>query len=294
MMDKVVLHDNDKRITSISILCMFKNNEKYLSEFFVNTMVEMGEMYDLVFNYYIIENNSNDKTREILKIFMKYQSSKSKLLLFDVENDFKNIGDGKNFERLKGLQEIRNKLVNSVTPLDSEWCLFIDSNIFFKPDILVKMFNCNPTKNNIGMLSPYTQQLFIPEIHKHLNLTKPTLFSHFYDTFSHYDVNNKTFWPFCGFEKCKFCVRKINNKDIDCDIVKKNLEIVDVNSIFGGFSLIKTEIINDERIRWGTICYDNLKNESLCEHFLFCYTLKLLTNKRIVVLQNVDEIYRTF
>jgi glycosyltransferase involved in cell wall biosynthesis len=293
-MSSVKLYEDIEKKTAvkrISVMCMFRNNSQYLKTFFVETMNQMEQLYDVEFDYYIIENNSTDNTRELLKEFIKTKSNRSKLLLFDLKQDFRNIGDGKNFERLFNLGRIRNKLVNSVTPLESQWCLFIDSNIFFKKEILLQMFeHC---QEDIGMMTPYTQQLFIPEIHgKYIrNLEKPTLYNHYYDTFSYFDKNKKTFWPYCGFEKCSYCVRR------DCnyrEIVPKDLDVVDVTACFGGFALIRTEIINDDRIRWDTMSHEIQKDESVCEHFLFCYMLKGITKKRVVICQHVNDIYRTF
>ena len=184
-MFKIYDAKSNVEIKRISIISMFKNNEKYLTDFFIGMMNEFESYYDIKFDYYIIENNSKDDTRKILKSFMETKSEKSKLLLFNKHTDYKNIGTGKNHDRLVNLTNIRNKLVNSITPLDSEWSLFIDSNIYFKVEILKDMFSIIPKENNIGMIIPYTQQLFIPNVHK-LNLTKPTLLNHFYDTFSFY------------------------------------------------------------------------------------------------------------
>lgn len=286
----VKLFDGERQIKRIAIICMFKNNETYLKEFFLNIIKEFEDTYEVDFEYYVIENNSKDNTRGVLKEFFKDKSIQSKLLLFNTNEDLKNIGDGKNYDRLYNLGEIRNKLVNNIVPLSSDWCLFIDSNIFFKKDILTKCFSYSPSDNNIGMLIPYTQQLFIPEIHKIPNLTKPSLLSHYYDTFSFYDTKNKTFWPYCAFEKCKICDRKVC---MDRKSISKEESVVDVSSGFSGFCLIQTDIINNKLIRWDTLSHEVKKDESICEHFLFCFMLKKLTNKRIVILQNEDDIYRT-
>lgn len=290
-MYKIYDTNSDAQIKNISIISMFKNNEKYLTDFFIEMMNKFEAYYDVKFDYYIIENNSKDNTRNILKEFIKTKSKNSNLLLFNKEIDYKNIGTGKNHDRLFNLANIRNKLVNAITPLNSEWSLFIDSNIFFKVEILKDMFAILPKENNIGMIIPYTQQLFIPNIHKYLNLTKPSLFNHFYDTFSFYDKNSKTFWPYCAFQKCNFCKRETCK---DRNSISTSENIVDIDSGFGGFSLIQTDIINNPDIRWKTLSHEVKNDESLCEHYLFCYTLKLLTKKRIVVLQNVDNIYRTY
>lgn len=291
MDNKIQLYDGETQIQNISIICMFKNNEQYLRDFFFEMVIKFEQTYKVQFDYFIIENNSNDDTRELLKSFFKTKSSKSKLLLFNMKKDFRNIGDGRNYERLINLGDIRNKLVNAITPLSSNYCLFIDSNIYFKEDILQKMFSIKPSEQNIGMIVPYTQQLFIPQIHKIPNISKPTLLGHYYDTFSFYDDKSKTFWPYCAFDRCKLCNR---HECIDRKSIPISQNVVDVNCAFGGFCLVKTEIINNKLIRWDTLAYDVKKDESICEHFFFCYMLRKLTDQRIVILQNVDEIYRTF
>jgi glycosyltransferase involved in cell wall biosynthesis len=286
------LYDGEFKVNKIAIVCMFKNNEKYLTDFFFDIVDEFEQTYHHTeFEYYVIENNSKDNTRSMLKEFFKKKTTRSKLLLFNMKEDFKNIGDGKNYERLYNLANIRNKLINNIVPLNADWCLFIDSNIFFKKNILEECFKYSPSKNNIGMLIPYTQQLFIPNLHNIPNLTKPTLLNHYYDTFSFYDINNKTFWPYCAFEKCKLCNRM---NCMDRTSIPKEKSVVDVSSAFSGFCLIKTDIINNKLIRWETLSHEVTKDESVCEHFLFCYMLRKLTDKRIVVLQDVDNIYRTF
>lgn len=285
----VSLYDGTAKVQEISVMCMFRNDASYIETFFVPAMENMEKQYDVVFNYYVIENNSTDNTRELLKAFFKEKSSKSKLLLFQLKTDFQNIGNGKNYERLHNLANIRNRLVNTVTPLNSEWCLFVDSNIYFKPTILEEMFQ--HVSSDIGMMTPYTQQLFIPEVHGNiLKLEKPSLFGHYYDTFSFFGGDNRTFWPYCPFEKCFFCNRKGCNNRVTIPADRK---VVDVHACFGGFALIRTDILNNDLIRWETLSHEITNDESLCEHYQFCFMLRKLCNKRVVILQNVDGIYRT-
>lgn len=288
-MNKYNLHDGKNRIESIDVICMFKNDETYLNSFFIKAMENFENQYDVIFNYFVIENNSTDNTRQILKSFFKHKSKSSKLLLHAVTKDYKNVGNGKNYDRIASLASLRNLIVNTITPLVSDWCLFIDSNIFFKPNILQEMFKHKPATENIGMMFPYTQQLFIPEVHN-VKSDKPVLLSHFYDTFSIYNSANKSYWPYCPFAKCKVCDHsKLKDREIF-----PNVPIYDVNSGFGGFVLIETSIINNPLIRWDTLSHETTHDESICEHFIFSYLLKTISKKRIVVLQEVDDIYRTF
>jgi hypothetical protein len=294
-MQKERLFDGLKKIERINILGMFRSNEKYL-EFFLKACVQLENKYDLDFRYFFIENNSTDNTKTLLQDFIKTRA-KSKLMILNLKKDYQNIGDGRNFDRINSLSHIRNVLVKNSIPFDmNEWCLFVDSNIYFQLDILKKIFvECPcPSDENIGMMCMYTQQLFIPGVHKGIpeTLTKPYLVNHFYDTFSFVDKQRKSFYPLCAFQKCQLCSPKHQELKSE-NAIPPTERVIDVTSAFGGFSLIKGDILNNPKIRWGTVSFDCIKDTSLCEHVLFCDRLKLLSEKRIVFLQNVNELYRT-
>lgn len=285
------LYDGKDEIKRIHILGMYRSNEKYLNNFLINTLKEMEKMYNVEFKYYFMENNSKDNTKDILKTFI-HDKMDSKLVLYNLKKDYKNIGDGRNFNRLSSLAKIRNKLIDNCVPFpENEWCLFIDSNIYFRPSILKDIFDSctNPSESNIGMMCMYTQQLMIPEIHTQSE--KPILVKHFYDTFSIYNKDGHTFYPQCPFEKCMICSKRPLKKGYSR--IPLEPKIVDISSGFAGFVFIKSDILNNPNIRWNTLCYNNENDQSLCEHVLFCDRLKSITNKRIVLLQDIDTLYRT-
>ena len=138
------------------------------------------------------------------------------------------------------------------------------------------------------MICMYTQQLLIPNVHIS-NLKEPVLMNHFYDTYSFLDTKNRSFYPLCPFQKCNIC-KEHDNTNIR---IPKNLDIVEVHSCFGGLVFIKSDIFNDERIRWDTILYDLAGDKCICEHYLFCDRLRKIAGKKIIMLQHIDNIYRT-
>ena len=69
-MYKIYDTNSDTQIKHISIISMFKNNEKYLTDFFIEMMNKFEAYYDVKFDYYIIENNSKDNTYNALKDFI--------------------------------------------------------------------------------------------------------------------------------------------------------------------------------------------------------------------------------
>lgn len=289
------MYDGIRKIQRIHVLGMYRGNEHYLS-FLMKRFHEWESYYsDISFQYYFLENDSTDNTRKILNDFIKTRKN-SKLILYNLKKDYNNVDDGRGFNRISTLAKLRNALINNITPLPkNEWCLFIDSNIYFQDDVLSQIFKeCQPSEQNIGMISIYTQQLMLPKIHTH-KIDQPVLMNHFYDTYSIIDLQGKSFFPQCPFEKCKICTKHHKNSDKLKNIPRIPIDqgIVEVSSCFGGFVLINSDVLNNRSIRWATMCIDMNNDTSLCEHILFCDRLRTITNKKIVILQNVDTIYRT-
>lgn len=287
----VDLCDGETPVERVNVFNMFRNNEDYLSKFYIPTMLKIEARHpNCRFVYHICESGSDDNTKRLLLQFIKSKDPESRLY-FDEHRSYVNKQSGKNYARIETLSEIRNRLVARSRPLKGRWSLFIDSNIYFKENVLERLFKeCSPTDNGIGMLCPYTQQLMIPEIHKLPNLTKPSLIGHYYDTYSLYNAKRQSYWPYCGFAKCTMCK----------DVVKYDREPIpkesmsDVASCFSGFALIHNDPLNDARVVWTSVNYDMEKDEGICEHVMFCHMLRTLHDKRVVIAQNVDQLYRTF
>jgi|TARA_Y100000389_G_scaffold181569_1_gene197342 hypothetical protein len=283
------LSDGVQNIPTISVIGCFKNSQNYLETFFIPMMNTFETYYSCTFTYFFIENNSSDNTSDILERFISTKTFKSKLFRFNVENDYVNKGKGITYDRIGSILKVRNMLMDKITPIDSKWSIIIDSGIYFKKDILLELFKINPKINDIGMVTPYTQQMFLKNVH--LPATEENkLLNHYFDTYAFTDIHGQSHYPSCAFEKCKVCN---NSKKTTNNLVKIDQEtsIVDVSSCFGGFSLIDNEIFNEHNIRWDSVTY-NEQTESICEHVLFCYLIRKLAKKRIVILQNVDSVFR--
>ena len=289
---KMLLQDGVKDISTLNIINMFRDNEDYLNGFYIPMMNKLEKRYPLCkFIYHITENDSKDNTAICLVKFMKDRDPRSKLYLDPpLTLEYVNMPSGKNFSRLRTLSEIRNSVVERSRPFEGDWSVFIDSNIIFTESIFDELFKIRPTENDICMLCPYTQQLIIPEIHKIPTITKPTLLGHYYDTFALYNSQHQSYWPYCGFERCSIC-KSITypNRSL---IPKES--VTDVTSVFSGFAVMKSSILNDVRIYWHTVNYDMTKDEGLCEHVMFCDKVRTITGKRIVLVQDADKIYRTY
>jgi hypothetical protein len=190
--------------------------------------------------------------------------------------------------------------------------VFIDSNIFFAADVLERFFEkAAPAANNIGMLTPYTKQVHTVGILKNLgfkldmdSLSAPPAngadgdarivdLKAAFDTFSYHDANCRTHFPLCPFEKCLLC-KSVRPKDYKLSLIPESVDVADMRSAFAGFAIIDTSVLNHPRIRWQTLAFDHTGRSSVCEHVLFCDRLATVTGKRVVVVQSVDDVFRTY
>lgn len=285
---KVELFDGKNKIKTISILSLFRNNEKYLN-YVIPRFKQLQVMYDVEFSFYFFENNSTDKSRELLNQFISTVNGK---LFTDELPEYLNRST--NFERTDRLALLRNRLVDSVRPLTTDWTLLLDSDIYFGLDVLQKFFKYNLNKENIGMISGYATQAFLakdvktknPGLVANLKDNDMVATNHYYDSFAFVDAQGHNFWPGCNFAKCSVCSGK---RQDNVPKIPTDTELVDVSACFGGFALIQSGILNNTSIKWKTI---NLFGKySLCEHVMFCEALRNVTNKRIVVAQNVTDLH---
>ena len=298
-MSKIKLFDSGIQLKSIHVIGLFKDNETYLRTLF-SVFDSMEEMYDVTFIYRFLENSSKDNTRSLLKDFVEKKKG-SKLLCYKDVEGYKKTRLGQDFDRTNFIATLRNTLVKNTLPYpENEWCLMIDSDIFFQANILKDIFTTcpNPSEDNIVSISVYTQQLFTADMIKNSvpslansNDTSSKLLNHYFDTFSFY-LNNKNYFPYCCFEKCKFCSNFRKNTDKKT-LVPESQNIVDIDSGFGGFCLTKGHVLNHPNIKWATKSINYEDTLSLCEHVMFFESIKNITNQRCVLLQNIDLIFRT-
>ncbi len=299
-MSKISLIDNDTPIKSISILCLFKNSSSYL-DFFCKTMEKFEDIYDVQFQYFFCENNSIDDTRIKLKSFSKNRNCK--LLLLELEKDYIQNELSINFDRINTLLTLRNKLKDTFSPFNTDYTLFIDSGIYFKENILEDMFKCNPTKNNIAMMIPYVVQIYpknliankpeFANIKQQLEKSEAELINlnHYFDTYATIDKNSIFMYPLCPFKKCNLCAPM--RSKFNYELISEDQSVVEINSSFAGFAIIKTDIFNHNTVRWDSICLNTSKHTSICEHILFCDRVRTISNKKIVILQFIENIFRT-
>jgi len=293
--DKLELHDGNKKVEKITIISLFRSCEKYLTYLF-KAVATLENTYSVEFEYFFLENDSTDDTRKMLEEWFDKEDKEGSLLLYKLKQDYKKSSHGMNHSRTTTIGDLRNKLTNNITPLDSDWCLMLDADIYFDPSVLAQLFATAPCKNNIGMVGAYAQQLFpasmmAKELPVSVDKNKMISVYHYYDTYSFVDTKSRVHYPNCAFTKCRLCENY--PQGVNRVKVPEEEDVVEVNSCFGGFAIIETKILNDKRIRWGTVGYEPKMDLSLCEHVLFCDRLRTITGKKVVIVQSADKVFRT-
>lgn len=284
---------------SLAVVALFRDNAPYLPHAF--SRFEAWERAGLPLRYHFLENDSTDTTAALLGGFMRGRRGRLESRRLAIHYERRR--DGEHHDRIMPLARMRTFIVDAAMaePPQSadEWTLLLDSDVFFPEDILARIFAArarDPRPESIGMLTCYTQQLFRPEAAPGIVTPCPALpgwalADHYFDTFAFQDANHRHHHPACAFARCRRC-RAGGPPPAHQELVPADRPIVDVAAAFGGLALVPTTILRDGRIRWTTYGSGGDQSRSLAEHVIFCDRLRTITGKRVVVLQDVDCVYR--
>ena len=262
-MNKIQLKFGQTEAKNIDVYMLVKNNEKYLPHFFQN-MISIEKKYDVSIRYYILENDSDDLSLSLLKDFLKHRDGS---IIYP--------GNSYNFNelnRLKRMEFLRNKLINSNTEKLSDWSIFIDSDVYFQPETLENLFRNDPKSKKIGMLCAYGVE-FYGEYGKIIQTQ-----NHYYDTYTYIDENKALYWPHCIFNNCEKCRDKIDRK-----FKRDSTGLLEVVSAFGGLAIVDTMALKNSDVKWAAIPNGNIV---MCEHIGLC--LKLRRNMNLAVVIDCD------
>lgn len=287
------------RPAALAVIALFRDNASYLPHAFARFAA--WERSGLPVRYFFLENDSADATAPLLQSFMQGRRGRleSRRLAIRYLRDRR----GEHHDRIMPLARMRNFIVDLAMaeppPAVDEWTLLLDSDIFFPEDILDRMFAArgrDPAPDSIGMLTCYTQQLFaadqLPGVAEPCpGMPGRALAGHYFDTFAFRDADHRFHHPGCGFARCRRCRAGHGPRDA-AGLIPADRGIVDVASAFGGLALLPTRILRDPRIRWTTYGTGPDQERVLAEHVVFCDRLRTVTGKRVVVLQDVDCVYR--
>ena len=281
----IELHDGEERVSTITVMALFRNNAKYLSAYLLPRLAILEDQYDVEFQYFFLENNSKDDTRALLQGFL--QGRKGRVKTLDLP-DFENLGV--NFERTDRLAFLRNSLLFDARPdipTAESWCLLIDSDICFDVMALRDLFAKEPSKHDIAMLSAFTTEaLFGRQLKQHPQYKDckdddMITFNHYADTFAYVGMDGRNLRPKCAFASCKMCnVNKVAKEGV-----------LEVRSCYNGFAIVQGACIKDDRVKWDTVDLEG--RISLCEHVLFCHALRASSGKKVCVATEVDKVFWT-
>jgi hypothetical protein len=283
--------------TSLAVVALYRDNARYLPHAFERFAA--WERAGMAVRYFFLENDSADGTAGLLADFMRGRRGHLECRQLAARVPTHAGGDG--HDRVMTLARMRNYIVDiamaDAPQAADEWTILVDSDILFPADVLERMFAArarDPRPDTIGMLTCYTQQLFDPSQLPGEGTAVPGISGlvsadHYFDTYAFQDASHRHLHPFCGFARCRRC----RDRDaIGLPLIPRDRGIVDVAAAFGGLAAVPTAVVRDPRIRWTTYGSGVDQRRVLSEHVVFCDRLRTITGRRVVVLQDVDCVYR--
>lgn len=293
---KIKLHDGTRDVKTLTVVSMLRDCEVY-ARYLTKILDAFEARYECSFEYYFLENDSKDGTNEVLSKWI--ENHEGSVMVYKLKEDYTRTSHGIDHRRIRTLADLRNKAMNAIAPLESEWCLFIDSNIYVDPCVLQDLFETKPAEKGYAMLGGYTNRMFSmdilkPEVREKFNLdgsaNKMVSVAHYADVNALVDHEYKMHPPLCPFEKCNLCT----NQRMGANRTRypKDQDIVDVRACWGGFVIVDSAALSHETVRWDSISYETKMDLSMSEHVLFCERLRAVTGKKIGIAQHVDKIFK--
>lgn len=206
-----------------------RNNEKTL-QITLDTLHSIEKNNQSTFKYYIYENDSEDKTKHIIKNF--YKNHKGNFQFQTIGSKFwDSVYD---LSRSNDMSIYRNKMKALCTDFtDSDYSIILDTNITFTEDTFVQMKKILDTYDDIHMVTPYGHSRGNPKF--------------YYDAYA-LDIKSKYYGN---------TVKKLN-----MELKHSNSKIVKVKSAFAGFIMIRTDTLR--QCDWG------VSGDLCSEHNWFC------------------------
>lgn len=227
----------ERQNKTINLIICMRNNEKYFY-YFEKKMEELEQMYNV--NFFIFENDSTDKTKELIHNFIKNRSGKTSLNTFNTQCY---IDKEVSQQRTEKMAFYRNESKKLTEGFSSDYTVILDTDITFDTiDIHNLILSLN---DEYIMMTPFT---ICNAVFRKLGVI------HYYDTLP------MKFGGLCPFEKCLVCRNTgfpfDNQKFINLYNGVKKFEYC-----FGGLVAIKSDVFN--KCEWGYTNYP-------CEHTYFC------------------------
>lgn len=228
----------------INVFLCVRNNENILELTLENLIKIEKDNSNYKFKYYMYENDSIDNTKKIVLNFYKNHNGNC---LFETLKK-KQWGCVKDNNRSLDMSYYRNKMKSLCKNFNnSKYSLILDTNVLFDVLCFKKMIDILENNLDIHMVTPYG-----------VLENKP---NKYYDT---YALSIKNVY---GNKALYFLNKQLKYNDI-----------VDINSGFSGFSIIRSETLY--KCNWGTEI-----NNICSEHNVFCNEVNMYG--RIVCCKNI-------
>jgi cellulose synthase/poly-beta-1,6-N-acetylglucosamine synthase-like glycosyltransferase len=239
----------------ITVFSLWRDSEPYIDKALSNIKALEANNKEVEFEYYFYENDSEDNTKKILEEFL--QDRKGKFISEDL--GAVKFGSTIDAQRMKSMAKYRNNILYTAKPMDSDYCIIWDSDVDFEPDILNNFLKY---KDEGAMLCPNIRQNVPCVMGSGDNDT-------YYDSLSLVDKY--------GIQ----CMTWASNPFYDEQDRAKYEEglPIEVTSAFGGFVLIRTELLNKEGIEWFS--------RGALEHWGLCARIKDIAKEKIIFLPSI-------
>jgi cellulose synthase/poly-beta-1,6-N-acetylglucosamine synthase-like glycosyltransferase len=261
-LDRNIRWSNAKK--NILVCSLFRDSEKYLYRFLNSLDYNIDYIYHnkesagnilctrsigvagdngnkIELELCFIEGSSKDNTWDILKKFCKNIKEK-----YDIKYTLEKNDINQSLDRFDKLAILRNMLIKLGLKNKHDYVLFIDSDIIFDKDLIIKLVN-SIEKNKADVIAPL------------ITIEKFRTFDndYFYDQLAYIDKNGKNFthhFPYIS-------VGDIEIKKMICK------EPIDMQSV-GTCYLAKSELfnLNDFQNFNVTKCYREIKNKNICTY----------------------------
>jgi hypothetical protein len=228
-------------VKKVSVFCIWRDSEQTIFKT-LKQLEDLESIDGFEFSYFFYENDSKDKTVEILSEWM---SKRNGSFLSEILNAPK-FGSTADPERMKFLCECRNKCKSLAQENQFDYSLLIDSDIEFNNDNFLMHFeNINQLDDAVMVTANVRQNI--------ADLTFNSSLDSYYDTYAFRDAygNAGLYWSDSPFirEEDRF------NWSLGKPIITM--------SSFGGFAFIKSDIFN--KVRW--------HSDFHCDHVNMCYDI---------------------
>jgi|688.fasta_scaffold103775_3 hypothetical protein len=220
----------------ISVLALFRDSEKIIYRT-LGLLDNLERSTDAQFSFFFYENDSVDNTAKILEDWLSTKEGK----LISEKLNYPKFGSVSSEERFSLMSYYRNKLAESVKPLDSDFTLILDSDVIIYND-LINDYMKYMTHNSVML----TSNTVVKSIDCKMGGSGPV----YYDSLALTDIHGYSgmTWSSCPF----YHASDRQKWEIGSPVLVKHA--------FGGAALIRSSILNI--IDWSSTGY--------CEHWAFC------------------------